>query len=51
MVIFCLLDKNECEEGFFCYKNVDCVNIVGLFMCRCKERFEGDGVMECKGIN
>ena len=45
------LDKNECEERSRCHQNADCVNTPGSFSCRCKKGFEGNGAVECKGVD
>lgn len=39
-----MLDIDECLEGVFCcYFNVECLNIIGFFMCRCNVGLVGNG--------
>lgn len=47
-----LPDINECEIPEFsnrCVANAECCNLPAHFVCKCKEGFEGDGEVECRG--
>lgn len=49
-VFLFFLDLNEClSELLVCDINVECFNIVGLFLCVCNEGYNGDGKI-CWGI-
>lgn len=49
-VFLFFLDLNEClSELLLCDINVECFNIVGLFLCVCNEGYIGDGKI-CWGI-
>lgn len=49
---FFFLDVDECKlDVVGCSFFVDCINIVGLFLCKCCSGFIGDGFICKKGIN
>ena len=50
LILFIILDVNECQDSSPCHKDAECINNPGSFTCECKEGFEGDGVKNCKGI-
>ena len=50
-------DIDECGSGFYhCDENADCIDIVGSYICDCKEGYTGNGetcsdIDECSSIN
>ena len=46
-----ILDVNECATGVsVCDPNAECINVVGSYLCVCKNGFTGDG-SDCIGMN
>ena len=42
--VYSLSDIDECSEGsHLCHENADCMNNNGLYTCRCRNLFNGDG--------
>ena len=47
-----LLDIDECsipELAGKCVENAECCNLPAEYVCKCKQGFEGDGQVECRG--
>ena len=45
-------DIDECkipEYASKCVENAECCNLPAHYVCKCKEGFEGDGSIECRG--
>ena len=43
---------DECAEGTHnCHENADCTPVVNSYSCECSEGYDGDGTVECNGIN
>lgn len=48
-LFFYVIDVDECIIGeVICYVNVFCLNMIGLYVCRCIRGYEGDGRI-CRG--
>lgn len=43
-----VVDIDECEGATKCSVNAHCHNIPGSYHCKCKEGYEGDGII-CNG--
>ena len=46
-------DIDECAVPALagkCVANAECCNLPAEYICKCKPGFEGDGLVECRGI-
>ena len=50
LLLFIILDVNECRDGSPCHKDAECINTRGSFACECMKGFERDGLNNCKSI-
>ena len=51
-VKFLFSDIDECaipELAGKCVDNAECCNLPAEYVCKCKQGFEGDGQVECRG--
>jgi hypothetical protein len=48
LIIWFILDKDECTTKDPCDENANCNNTDGSFVCRCHSGFSGDGLI-CTG--
>ena len=48
LIIWFILDKDECRTKDPCDENANCNNTDGSFACRCHSGFSGDGLI-CTG--
>lgn len=49
---FYFTDIDECADPTIaarCVENAECCNVPAHFVCKCKEGYEGDGEVECRG--
>ena len=47
-----IADIDECtipELAAKCVDNAECCNLPAEYVCKCKQGFEGDGQVECRG--
>ena len=47
-----ILDIDECQIAEYsstCVENAECCNLPAHYVCKCKDGFEGDGSIECRG--